>query len=84
MTMTLTSADQTLRDGVTRHLAWDPEVDASLIGVSAQEGVVTLSGYVDTYAAKVKADLEAAKAAAAAAEGKGPGTVTRLPGAKAS
>ena len=41
--------------------------------------------YVDVYAAKVKADAEAADAGAApvTAEGRGPGTVTRLPGTKA-
>jgi osmotically-inducible protein OsmY len=27
------------------------EVDASLVGVSAKDGVVTLSGYVENYAA---------------------------------
>ncbi len=40
--------------------------------------------YVDVYAAKVKAELEAIARASKAAEGKGPGTVTRLPPAKAS
>ena len=37
-------------------LAADPQVDASLVGVSAQEGVVTLSGYVDSYAEKLAAE----------------------------
>ncbi len=41
--------------------------------------------YVDVYAAKVKADLEARAAAeAGVVEGRGPGTVTRLPGKRAS
>jgi 1-acyl-sn-glycerol-3-phosphate acyltransferase len=41
--------------------------------------------YVDVYAAKVKADLEAkAKAEAEVVEGRGPGTITRLPGKRAS
>ncbi len=53
------------------------EIMYRLMELSGQE-------YVDVYAAKVKADIEAARLAAAAAEGKGPGTVTRLPGAKAS
>jgi 1-acyl-sn-glycerol-3-phosphate acyltransferase len=39
--------------------------------------------YVDIYAAKVKADAEAAATASTTAEGRGPGTVTRLPGTKA-
>jgi len=48
--------------------------------------IMELSGqeYVDIYAAKAKADIERAAAAAAGlAEGKGPGTVTRLPGTRA-
>ncbi|WP_029137051.1 lysophospholipid acyltransferase family protein [Nakamurella lactea] len=43
--------------------------------------------YVDVYAAKVKADMDAAAAGNGTpdiAEGKGPGTVTRLPGTRAS
>jgi osmotically-inducible protein OsmY len=55
MTMTMTSHDQRLRDAIERHLAWTPEVDASMIGVTAHQGVVTLSGYVETYAAKLAA-----------------------------
>lgn len=49
------------------------EIMYRLMELSGQE-------YVDVYAAKVKADAEAA----VAAEGRGPGTVTRLPGTKAS
>lgn len=53
------------------------EIMYRLMELSGQE-------YVDVYAAKVKADMEAAEKASKAAEGKGPGTVTRLPGTKAS
>jgi osmotically-inducible protein OsmY len=56
MTTTLTTLDQTLRDSVLRQLTWDPEFDASLVGVSTKDGIVTLSGYVDTYAAKLAAE----------------------------
>ena len=56
MSTTLTILDQRLRDSVMHQLASDPQVDASLVGVSAQEGVVTLSGYVDTYAEKLAAE----------------------------
>lgn len=48
--------------------------------------IMELSGqeYVDVYAAKVKADLEAAaKGEQSVVEGRGPGTVTRLPGTRA-
>ena len=48
MSTTLTILDQRLRDSVMHQLLADPQVDASLIGVSAQEGVVTLSGYIDS------------------------------------
>jgi osmotically-inducible protein OsmY len=59
MSTTLTIIDQRLKDSVTFQLDWDPEVDASLVGVSAQHGIVTLSGYVDTYVAKLAAERAA-------------------------
>ena len=59
MSTTLTMLDERLKLTVMNQLAWDPEVDATLIGVSAREGVVTLSGYVDTYAAKLAAERAA-------------------------
>jgi 1-acyl-sn-glycerol-3-phosphate acyltransferase len=47
--------------------------------------IMELSGqeYVDVYAAKVKADLEAAKKGVTPMPGRGPATVTRLPDTKA-
>ena len=59
MSTTLTIVDQRLKDSVSYQLDWDPELDASLVGVSAQDGVVTLAGYVDTYAAKLVAERSA-------------------------
>jgi len=56
MSTTLTAFDQRLRDSVMHQLVADPQVDASLVGVSAQEGIVTLSGYVDSYAEKLAAE----------------------------
>jgi osmotically-inducible protein OsmY len=44
---------------VTRQLEWDRQVDASAIGVAAKDGVVTLTGYVDTYAGKLAAERAA-------------------------
>lgn len=61
MLTTITTADQILRDAVTQHLAWEPGLDPSMIGVSAQDGIVTLSGYVETYAAKLAAERSARK-----------------------
>lgn len=55
-TPTLTGTDIRLRSFVVRELDWDPEVDASAIGVAAQNGIVTLTGFVDTYAGKLAAE----------------------------
>jgi osmotically-inducible protein OsmY len=48
-----------LRDAVTRQLEWDPEVDASAVGVAATTGTVTLSGFIDTYSEKLAAERAA-------------------------
>ena len=59
MSTTLTMLDERLKMTVMNQLAWNPEVDASLVGVTAKDGVVTLSGFVDTYAAKLAAERAA-------------------------
>jgi osmotically-inducible protein OsmY len=61
MTLTLTTQEQRLRDDILRHLEWDPQFDASRVGATVNEGIVTLSGYVDTYAAKLAAERCARK-----------------------
>ena len=58
-TISLTDVDVRVRDRVRRQLDWDPEVDASGIGVTAKNGVVTLTGYIDTYAGKLAAERAA-------------------------
>ena len=58
-TATLTDTDIRVRDAVLRQLEWDPEVDASAIGVAANDSVVTLTGYVDTYSGKLAAERAA-------------------------
>ncbi len=55
-TATLTDTDIQLRDAVSRQLEWDPEVDASAIGVAAKDGAVTLTGYIGTDAGKLAAE----------------------------
>jgi osmotically-inducible protein OsmY len=55
-TATLTPDDIRVKEAVSRALEWDPEIDATALGVSAQNGVVTLTGYIDTYAAKLAAE----------------------------
>jgi len=55
-TANLTDADIRVRDAALRQLEWDPEVDASAIGVAAPGGTVTLTGYIGTYAGKLAAE----------------------------
>jgi osmotically-inducible protein OsmY len=55
-TASLTANDVRVRDAVSSALEWDPEVDASALGVLAHEGVVTLTGYLNSYADKLTAE----------------------------
>lgn len=58
-TASLTNVDLRVREGVMRQLDWDPEVDASAIGVAARNGAVTLTGYIDSYSGKLAAERAA-------------------------
>ena len=58
-TARLSSGDRRMRDAVLLQLEWDPDVDASGIGVAARKSVVTLTGVVDTCAAKLAAERAA-------------------------
>lgn len=55
----LTQHDVKVRDAVLHQLEWDPEVDASAVGVTAEDGAVTLSGFIDSYAGKLAAERAA-------------------------
>jgi osmotically-inducible protein OsmY len=55
-TTNLTGTDLTLRDAVVRQLDWDPQVDASAIGVSVGRGTVTLTGTIDSCPGKLAAE----------------------------
>ena len=44
--------DAQLKDDVTAELLWDAAVNAAQVGVAVKEGVVTLSGQVDSYVQK--------------------------------
>jgi osmotically-inducible protein OsmY len=59
LTTTHAPADTQLRDSVIHHLEWDPEVDATGIGVTTHDGAVTLAGFIDTYAGKLAAERAA-------------------------
>lgn len=48
--------DMQLQHDVLAHLEWEPSIDASTIGVSATNGVVTLTGSVQSYAQKLTAE----------------------------
>jgi osmotically-inducible protein OsmY len=48
--------DSDLKRDVELELAWDPAVKASAIGVAVKDGIVTLSGHLDTYPEKWAAE----------------------------
>ena len=52
--------DMQLKQDIEEELRWDPKLNAAQIGVSVDKGTVSLSGAVDTYAAKWAAE-DAAK-----------------------
>jgi len=53
---TMVSDDLRIRSAVMRQLEFDPEFDASEIGVAARDGAVTLTGFIDSYSAKLAAE----------------------------
>ncbi len=44
--------DAQLKKDVTAELEWDPSINASHVGVTAADGVVTLSGHLNTFVEK--------------------------------
>ncbi len=53
------SEDRDLQQAVLAEFNWEPSVTAAHIGVTANAGVVTLSGHVDSYAGKLAAETAA-------------------------
>jgi osmotically-inducible protein OsmY len=51
--------DTALQQDVLAELLWEPAIDAARVGVEAEQGVVTLSGRVDTFAEKWAAERAA-------------------------
>jgi len=43
------TSDSELKQDVIDELMWEPDINAVEIGVAVRDGVVTLSGYVDSY-----------------------------------
>jgi osmotically-inducible protein OsmY len=54
--MTETKTDQEIQRNVLEELNWDARVQPNEIGVSAKDGVVTLTGWVDSYTKKWAAE----------------------------
>jgi osmotically-inducible protein OsmY len=48
--------DSQLQKDVIEELQWEPRVEHANIGVAAKDGVVTLSGFVSSYASKIAAE----------------------------
>lgn len=53
--------DLFLKQAVLDELAWDPRVNEAHIGVTARDGVVTLTGHVASYAEKCAAEHAASR-----------------------
>jgi osmotically-inducible protein OsmY len=53
--------DSQIQKDVMAQLNWEPILNASEIGVGVKEGIVTLSGIVDTYTKKMMAEKAAKK-----------------------
>lgn len=56
---TAKASDKQLRDAVLRQLEWDPRVISNDINVATADNVVTLTGFVHTYAEKYAAEKAA-------------------------
>ena len=54
-------SDSELQHDVMSELKWEPTIKAAEIGVGVTDGVVTLSGYVDSYVKKLVAERAAAR-----------------------
>ncbi|MGC4902089.1 BON domain-containing protein [Micromonospora echinospora] len=62
-TDTITRTDRDIQSAVLDELTWEPRVGPDEIGVTVTEGVVTLTGRVDSYAKKWAAERAAHRAA---------------------
>jgi osmotically-inducible protein OsmY len=58
--------DADIRRDVEDELRWDPDVDATDIGVAVHNGVVALTGFVRSYAQRTQAERDAKRVAGVA------------------
>lgn len=56
-------SDSDIKRDVEAELKWDPDVDATDIGVSVKDGVVTLTGFVRSFMQKWQAERDAKRVA---------------------
>lgn len=56
-------SDSQIQQDVIDELKWEPKVNATHIGVAVKDGIVTLSGHVDSYVEKLGAEAAAKKVA---------------------
>lgn len=55
------SQDRQLQEAVLAEFIWEPSVNGGHIGVTAKDGIVTLTGHVETYTEKCAAEKAAAR-----------------------
>jgi osmotically-inducible protein OsmY len=58
--------DTDIKRDVEDELRWDPDIDATDIGVAVRNGVVTLTGFVRSYPEKTQAERDAKRVAGVA------------------
>ena len=63
MAMAIRKTDSKLHEDVLHELAWDTRVTATEVGVEVRDGVVTLSGMVDTWGKRLAAQEAAHRVA---------------------
>src|ERR1700730_11460993 len=56
-------SDSDIKRDVEDELRWDPDIDASDIGVAVKSGVVSLTGFVKSYSEKFEAEAAAKRVA---------------------
>ncbi|MDT4875426.1 BON domain protein [compost metagenome] len=49
-------SDAQLKKDVEAELEWDPSINAAEVGVAVKDGVVTLSGHLDTFVEKYEVE----------------------------
>jgi osmotically-inducible protein OsmY len=56
-------SDDEIKKDVEDELRWDPDIDSTDIAVAVKDGVVTLTGFVPSYAMKFQAEADAKRIA---------------------